>query len=103
MAKTKTKAKTRGKQPAGPDIQEKTEQPDQQTGPVPNTRMAEQLAMTGSGAGTINRARMMTDMQQSVGNNRLSRMLDKPVQPKPVVGVSDAPRGAFNPADSAGG
>ena len=99
MAKTKAKAKA--KPAAKPDIQKQPATPENKAGPLPDTqtpdsrtpdiRAATQLTAAEPGAGTVNRARMMGDMQQSVGNNRLSRMLDKPVRTKPDVGAADSP------------
>ena len=75
MAKTKVKAKAKAKSAPVPDIQEQGQNPEKMSGPLPNTRTAEQLTTSEPGAGSVNRARMMTDMQQAVGNSRLSRML----------------------------
>jgi hypothetical protein len=89
MSKTKIQAQAPKKIPPPPTVQQQPEQPEKEGGPLPAARTADVMTSKGPGPGTADRARMMTGMQQAVGNTRLSRMLDTPVQAQPVEGGAD--------------
>jgi hypothetical protein len=91
MPKTKTQAKAPKKTPPPPTVQQQPEKPEKESGPLPAARAADVLTAEGQGPGAADRARMMTAMQRTVGNARLSRMLGTTVQAKLTVGAPNDP------------
>jgi hypothetical protein len=104
MAKTKTHAEVPAKALLGPMIQKQPTTPEKQTGSWPTTdtttamlpppqgepattRAADLMMAPAQGVSNSNRARIMTSMQRTVGNARLSRLLNPTVQTKLTVGA----------------
>src|SRR5690349_18372156 len=95
MGKTKTQTDAADKATPPPAVDVETETPEKEAEPSratpvqrapaaalpppgrepPAARAADMLASSEPGPGAAGRARMMTGMQQSVGNTRVSRML----------------------------
>jgi hypothetical protein len=88
MAKNKTQAEKAVKLPVSPAIQKQPETPEKEEGPLQVPRPVDVMMAVEPGAGTANRARQTTDMQQSIGNTRVNHMLNTPVQTKLAVGTS---------------
>jgi hypothetical protein len=104
MAKTKTHAEAPAKAAPGPMIQKQPQTPEKQAGSVPTTdtttgmlpppqgepattRAADLMMAPAQGISNSNRARMMASMQRTVGNARLSRLLNPTVLTKLTVGA----------------
>jgi hypothetical protein len=104
VMKTKTKAEAPDKARPGASIQKQPETPEKHSGPVRDTqvaaaplpppngkpsagRAADVMTASNDAPGVIQRSRMMTAMQRSVGNARLSRVTGMAVQTKLVVGA----------------
>jgi hypothetical protein len=78
LPKEKTKARAKNKKAPAPDVQKQPEAPEKKGGPLPAARTAEQLEATGSSpGGSAGRAQMATDLQGSVGNTRVSRIVEQ--------------------------
>ncbi len=106
MGKVKTQAETTSKAPPAQSVQRQQAAPDKEIGPIQAMRGANSFSASSNGVpqampnvmkspvqghGATNRAQGMTEMQQSVGNTHLSRMLGTKVQAKLTVNAPNDP------------
>ncbi len=108
MSTTKTQAELQSKAGPTPNMEKQPEPPEQQAGPSPTAqtttsmppplngnpsamRTADVMMAPGQGVGHIGRARMMSSMQRTMGNARLSRLWGTTVQAKLTVGAPNDP------------
>jgi hypothetical protein len=86
MAREKALTKQQKGKPPAAAAQRKPRGAAKQAGPIPAARAAELAVAPQTTLGAGNRARAMPDLQQSVGNTRLNRMIAPAQQNQPAAG-----------------
>jgi hypothetical protein len=86
MPKTKTLAESKDSKTPVPTVQKQPETPEKKGGPLPGAPTSGLMMVRGQSAGAPGRARTMAGLQRTVGNTRISRLLNTTIQTKLTIG-----------------